>query len=437
MIFTLLILATTITSVTSQCETCKDGGQCCGSTSCCIGGNFTTSVCCDNPTESCCQGVCCIKETTFCCLAVADHPDRCCPRWTVCCAGGQDGCCTPEEADRLDTPPPSTNNQTLYALFLEVSTLQAVAIDANTGKITANQKVTGYNAWGEMTRVFAYDHKRNLFYLVEANYTGPDPPPGQDPHRPVTLYTVNPVTAVATATLLRNVYNFPTGFIYSCKLDALIFAVEKFAVNGTQNGYYFYKIDPTTFMVTLLTTSDLNGDNSYAGWIHELAWNGTASYRLGYRNVVDETEPGLGITSIASPTAITTWVDVAAPPTHKFYETLVVASDNTFYSLATETNAKQGYDLFHWSLSTPAKMIAQYGNAHPVPFFGWITSTMTCDGKLLVSATVEDHFPGITGDRWTFHLTNLVTGNDTVLEITPHLPANEVALSGLGVPVGA
>ncbi len=58
---TLLLLLLPLLLVPSrvhgQCQVCKDGGQCCSPTSCCIGGNFTTSVCCDDPTESCCQGV--------------------------------------------------------------------------------------------------------------------------------------------------------------------------------------------------------------------------------------------------------------------------------------------------------------------------------------------------------------------------------------------
>lgn len=139
-----------------------------------------------------------------------------------------------------------------------MQTLRAVAVDAGSGRITANKLVTGYNAWGEMTRLFSYDPTRNVFYLVEANFTGPDPPPGRDPRRPVKLYTINPVTGVATSRLLPGVYNFPTGFAYNCQQDAVIFAVEALASNGTQVGYNFVKVDPTTYKVTNISSSSVS-----------------------------------------------------------------------------------------------------------------------------------------------------------------------------------
>lgn len=109
-----------------QCNTCKDGSQCCDTfPTCCTWANRTDPVCCgtdelccdgyccDAASESCCAdpmyghtrrsrgavrfadwccvllnsqgGVCCIEEETFCCPSNNDHPNRCCPRWTVCC----------------------------------------------------------------------------------------------------------------------------------------------------------------------------------------------------------------------------------------------------------------------------------------------------------------------------------------------------------------
>ena len=73
--------------------------------------------------------------------------------------------------------------QVIYALFNEVQTVKAVKIDVATGTILANVKVDGFNNWGEMTRIFSYDEKRNVFYYAEANFTMPAP--ASNPKRPV------------------------------------------------------------------------------------------------------------------------------------------------------------------------------------------------------------------------------------------------------------
>lgn len=45
--------------------------------------------------------------------------------------------------------------------------------------------------------------------------------------------------------------------------------------------------------------------------------------------------------------------------------------------------------------------------------------------------------PPLPSSSWVFHLTNLRTLNDTILETQPKLPANEVSLSGVGTPISA
>lgn len=100
-----------------------------------------------------------------------------------------------------------------------------------------------------------------------------------------------------------------------------------------------------------------------------------------------------------SPPATTRWVGIPPAAGHAFYASLSVAPDNTFYSLATENAAGQGFDLLHWGLDMTPKVIATFGNAHPVPFFGAVGATVVCNGKQLVSFTVEDHPNPLTGDR--------------------------------------
>lgn len=97
--------------------------------------------------------------------------------------------------------------------------------------------------------------------------------------------------------------------------------------------------------------------------------------------------------------ATTQWNDVTPAAKHDFYASIAVSPNNTFYSLATELPESKGFDLVRWGLNQEAKVIATFGNAHPVPFFGAVGATMSCSGSLLVSSTVEDHTPPLTGDR--------------------------------------
>ena len=48
-------------------------------------------------------------------------------------------------------------NGTIYALFMEVSTIHALIIDAGSGSIRSQKRVTGFDNWGEITRVFMWD----------------------------------------------------------------------------------------------------------------------------------------------------------------------------------------------------------------------------------------------------------------------------------------
>lgn len=71
-----------------NCTTCPDHAQqCCDGSVCCDMGAGSYGCC--SSTETCCKGTCCIEQTTFCCPKDAIHPDRCCPRWTVCCTDGE------------------------------------------------------------------------------------------------------------------------------------------------------------------------------------------------------------------------------------------------------------------------------------------------------------------------------------------------------------
>ena len=77
---------------------------------------------------------------------------------------------------------------------MEVAKVHALTIDVATGQTLHQTAVTGFNNWGEITRVFMFDAARTLFYYVEANFTAPRPAGG----RPITLSRVDPKTGQTT-----------------------------------------------------------------------------------------------------------------------------------------------------------------------------------------------------------------------------------------------
>lgn len=99
---------------------------------------------------------------------------------------------------------PST---TAYAIFVEVARVWALTIDFAAGSILKQVPVRGFDNWGEITRVFAFDARRIKFYYLEANFTQPRPSTG----RPLTLYVVDPLSGTATATLVTGAADFPAG----------------------------------------------------------------------------------------------------------------------------------------------------------------------------------------------------------------------------------
>lgn len=73
----------------------------------------------------------------------------------------------------------------------------------------------------------------------------------------VTLYSVDPVSGKATARVVQDVFNLPTAFSYSCEADTLFVAVQRYASNGTANGYIFYSVDVETAQAKELTQSSV------------------------------------------------------------------------------------------------------------------------------------------------------------------------------------
>ncbi len=93
-------------------------------------------------------------------------------------------------------------------MYVEVARLWVLTVDIATGEIIRQLPVRGFNNWGEITRVFAYDSRRNNFYYLEANFSSDTRPPAG---RTLTLYRLDGTTAEASATVVSGAVDFPSG----------------------------------------------------------------------------------------------------------------------------------------------------------------------------------------------------------------------------------
>jgi len=121
-------------------------------------------------------------------------------------------------------------------------------------------------------------------------------------------------------------FNFPAGWEYNCHDNTLYMATKLLSAQGNLTGYAFYTVDVTTAAATLITSTNVrklvqkhaasaNGsflarpsftcaymqasnDNAYDGWFHELAPDASTFYRMGYEDVVNEQNFGIGSTDV-------------------------------------------------------------------------------------------------------------------------------------------
>lgn len=137
-------------------------------------------------------------------------------------------------------------------------------------------------------------------------------------------------------------------------------------------GYKFYRVDPVTGDATLLSqAANPPGQDTWTGYFHGVATNGTTLYRPGYQNVTSGEGAGVGVTDISSVQASYNWVPkIAVPARHEMY----ISFNNVgseFYSLSQRDDISGALDLVQWSLNASSTSVVwSFANAHPVPFYG-------------------------------------------------------------------
>lgn len=344
-----------------------------------------------------------MKEESFCCPPGGGHPSRCCPRWYVCCTEGEYGCCNPTTGLGVAAAP------TTAVLLMDLAgDLVVSTIDLATGA-RVDVAVSGYNTYGEMTRIFTYDANRNVFYLPEANYLVAPP-------YPINLYTVDGTTGVATS-----VPTGLTGEVCSFKYEPSVDVIYMATFDNTT--YRFYKLDVTGSSVAWGSSSEVD-----AGWWDEIAVDGSVTWRVG-PNRLTSSQPGLA--TLALPAGTLTWTPAASlplPPQLDWYITLTNAgannsntNTNTFYSLALDP-AQGDYSLVTWSIGGSASAVDL--GLYPPPYFGPVGQVGTGAGVLV--AAVYDGLV-TTLDRW------VLSFNGATIVPWPWYIAETDSLSGLGL----
>jgi len=306
--------------------------------------------------------------------------------------------------------------------------MTVLTIDLSSGKKT-EQTVSGFNDWGEITRVFMYDGAKNMFYLLQANFTS------SNPNEKVTLYSIDPVKAQTTAQVLDGPIGLVTGYAFDKTSGNIVMATYDYA-GETKIGYSFYAVNPSTAVTKKVSSCTFNSTDNYAGWFKKVANNGTTVFRLGYQDVYQQTGPGIALTDLSTPNATTTWYDGTLAPGYDWFISLNLESSSSFLSLAPSTSGLSAGELslFRWNLKySNSTLVAKFGNAHQTPYFGPLVETMSGDGSLYAALVVHN---GLTPslDRWALAVVNLTTNSSKLIELDPRMIGEIDSASAFGIP---
>lgn len=316
-------------------------------------------------------------------------------------------------------------DQTAYGLYVDVnSNFAGMTIDMSSGTHTY-QAVSGFNDWGETTRVFTFDGNRNLFYMLQADFLSPGS------IRNITLFASDPVKGTTVKKTVQGAVqpgeNDVPGFQYLPKSDTILLSTTEMNGNSVI-GYNFYSVNPTTAVATLLSKQKFSSD-TFSGWFHDVASNGTTLYRIGFQDVINQQNPGVAVIDISTPIATSKWIsNLNVPSDLSFYETITVYG-NSFLSLAADGGGD--YSLVKWDLTGNAAVLTAFDDAYDTPWFGptieFLNAKQTLYGALLVYDSIDSDF-----DRWELVLVDPATGDTQALTVYPWILAEVTSMAALG-----
>lgn len=470
-----------------QKQHCLDGYPCCafdgtgGGYGCCDGGN----------TEECCAddlgGVCCVSQPTSCIAksTASSYPARCCPRETVECAVGSVGCCNPARAWQRGAPLNPSNpvrsvssardllGHTKLATSIEATgvsdekiealranaslayalvvggfsgKLQALTIDITSGAVVKKVTVSDYNNWGESTRDFAYDGKRNRFYALDVDFVKQATRPSGG--RPVTLFSIDPTTGeVDMIPVTGGLVDYVTGYSVDEETGRIHAATQKMSADGkTVAGYSFYWVDAvkgTSKLIGSLSrdSSKKEDDVSYYAGFHRLHGDNGEAVRIGYKYVSSAQQPGL-FTVTMGESASTKMTTVPLPKGLDFYlGALRSPLSSTGYLSAAPALSNGFLSIVSWD-AEKATTLASFQNvtAPRVTDGGTLGFTLDAARKDVYVALVDANsavatpFP-TAWDQLAIAVVPLSSDSDAkVMKLTPAILSGGTSVSGLGLP---
>ncbi len=323
-------------------------------------------------------------------------------------------------------------------------------INITDGTVLNKASVEGYNTWGESTRDFVYDPTRRAFYMLDVDFTKAAPSGG----RPVVLYSINADTGATTNTSISEMKGYVYGYAFHEASGRIHAAVEHGTTmddSSSRTGWSFYWIDVDSGKATHVVDvpvkdpTDESDAACYAGYHRGVSSDGTQVMRLGFKSVVEQANPGVGVVDLPSGGPV--WrTDVPIPVGYDFYLSFHPFGENTFVSLAPNSTSQQ-LSVISWSLNaTESTILALLGNAESPRVMGQGTLGFTLDAmrssdSMYIAVVDQENpvpipEPGAL-DRWAVVVIddlNSAQHTARTVVLDPFFMVGSNSLSGVGLP---
>jgi hypothetical protein len=302
--------------------------------------------------------------------------------------------------------------------------------------------VKAYDAklYGESTRVFPFDEKRGRFFFFDIDEVT------AKATSPITMYTIDPATGESTSSVVSGVTGPVRSFDYHSETGTSLLAVG----NRTSSTFSTYSVNLATAVATKVASHIERGASEsasaafYGAYISNIASNGSALYRLGYKSVSTGQQPGLGTTFLDSRKSV--WRNVPNVAGEDFYYSLSrMNGSDTFVSLAPSASLNHTLAVYSWSATdATATLLLDVPDAHPpsssgTGILGYVADTVAAGTNTYAALVVKKNPSVLPGakDKWEVITVDLDQATGQSREISGKgfeiLGAETVSISGIGI----
>jgi len=223
------------------------------------------------------------------------------------------------------------------------------------------------------------------------------------------------------------------GFYFNANTGLILVSTQILDLQKNLIGYQFYNVNPKTAVASLISTffnnKNSDGDN-FTGWFDVMSKDSKKVYRIGYRDVINQLDFGLGITDISTRIATTKWFSPIPIPDSLGPYISINLYGNSFISLAPGDMGN--LNVVQWNLMGNSTIISQLDDAYITPYFGPIIEYMSSDESVYSALLVYDSWVSEDFNRWELILVDLPSGNTQQLVLWPWISAETDSVSGFG-----